>query len=381
MQPYPGNSVEQQIAGHLNKPLPQPSLIRPGIPAAFDEVVAHGMAKNPHECFQTAGDLATAARPALAEPNPSTPLPKTAPPTQTHRPAATLINPLTHQDQSTHATSKIAPSARPDSPPTPRAELPRPIVGPMMRPAPANPHAAKVIANPTTRPEHAAASTLRTDRVWSAIAISGRVLTVTVIAAASAITEVVRGDDLYLYHVALWFGDSADYIYVRVAVGVLGTVGVVLLLTGSAQFRTRPSLARRCCCVGAGCVVFALIMTQADDYRAFLFEHERTQFLWVIALIGALLLLVACWCGLAPSSANTARLLIGGVLVEGVAVACRPLHLAPLLPLAKVDFLDVHGFLILGTASGFIAGGALIGAGLILAVRRWSESRGSLGGG
>jgi serine/threonine-protein kinase len=64
-QPYPADSVSVVITAHLMQPIPQPSVVRPGIPAAFDPVVARGMAKDPNVRFATAGDLAAAARGAL----------------------------------------------------------------------------------------------------------------------------------------------------------------------------------------------------------------------------------------------------------------------------------------------------------------------------
>ncbi|MBV9513707.1 MAG: serine/threonine protein kinase [Mycobacteriaceae bacterium] len=63
-QPFPGNSVEQQIAGHLTLDPPKPSGRDPAL-AGFDEVIATGMAKNPDQRYQNAHDLATAARHAL----------------------------------------------------------------------------------------------------------------------------------------------------------------------------------------------------------------------------------------------------------------------------------------------------------------------------
>ena len=45
--PYPGDTVEQQIAGHLTSDPPRPSLLSPAVPAGFDEVIARGMAKDP----------------------------------------------------------------------------------------------------------------------------------------------------------------------------------------------------------------------------------------------------------------------------------------------------------------------------------------------
>jgi serine/threonine kinase PknH len=65
--PYPGDSLEEQITAHLTVEPPKPSTINLAIPAAFDEVIARGMAKDPDERYQTARELATAASQALAE--------------------------------------------------------------------------------------------------------------------------------------------------------------------------------------------------------------------------------------------------------------------------------------------------------------------------
>jgi serine/threonine protein kinase len=53
-RPYSGTSIEEQLRGHLDTPPPQPSAMAPGIPPAFDEVIARGMAKNPAERAATA---------------------------------------------------------------------------------------------------------------------------------------------------------------------------------------------------------------------------------------------------------------------------------------------------------------------------------------
>ncbi|WP_084515063.1 serine/threonine-protein kinase [Nocardia acidivorans] len=61
-KPFPGNSVERQIAAHLSAPPPRPSVSGPGIAVDFDAVIARGMAKNPADRYPTAGALAEAAR-------------------------------------------------------------------------------------------------------------------------------------------------------------------------------------------------------------------------------------------------------------------------------------------------------------------------------
>ncbi len=64
-RPYPGDSYEEQIKGHLHSPPPRPTAFAPDIPPAFDAVVARGMAKDPQARYQTVLELADAARAAL----------------------------------------------------------------------------------------------------------------------------------------------------------------------------------------------------------------------------------------------------------------------------------------------------------------------------
>jgi ABC-type amino acid transport substrate-binding protein/predicted Ser/Thr protein kinase len=66
-RPYPADSLEQQIAGHMTAAVPRPSAINPSL-RAFDEVIAKGMAKKPARRYQTAGELAAAARRAADTP-------------------------------------------------------------------------------------------------------------------------------------------------------------------------------------------------------------------------------------------------------------------------------------------------------------------------
>jgi serine/threonine-protein kinase len=67
--PFRADSIERLVAAHLMEPAPRPSQLRPGqVPAAIDQVIAKGMAKNPEERYRSAGELADAALDALTKP-------------------------------------------------------------------------------------------------------------------------------------------------------------------------------------------------------------------------------------------------------------------------------------------------------------------------
>jgi hypothetical protein len=72
-RPFPGDSVEQQIAGHLTTPPPRPSISRPGVTPELDKVIAAGMAKDPDERYGTTIELARAARSAITNAVPTQP--------------------------------------------------------------------------------------------------------------------------------------------------------------------------------------------------------------------------------------------------------------------------------------------------------------------
>jgi len=65
-RPFPGESVEQQIAGHLTTPPPRVSLKIPGVSAELDKVIAAGMAKDPEDRYTTTTEMARAAQAAIA---------------------------------------------------------------------------------------------------------------------------------------------------------------------------------------------------------------------------------------------------------------------------------------------------------------------------
>jgi serine/threonine-protein kinase len=66
--PFPGNSLERAMAARINSPPPRPSAVNPRVPAALDDVVARGMAKEPDDRYGSAGALGRAAQRAL-QPN------------------------------------------------------------------------------------------------------------------------------------------------------------------------------------------------------------------------------------------------------------------------------------------------------------------------
>nr|WP_271209019.1 serine/threonine-protein kinase [Rhodococcus wratislaviensis]GLK33465.1 hypothetical protein GCM10017611_03070 [Rhodococcus wratislaviensis] len=81
-QPYPGESLEQQIAAHLTVAPPMPSRTRDTVSEGFDLVIARGMAKDPTARYASAGALAAAAHHALRHGNPQPNPPAGTPPGQ-----------------------------------------------------------------------------------------------------------------------------------------------------------------------------------------------------------------------------------------------------------------------------------------------------------
>ena len=125
--PYKSDSAGTLVTAHLNEPIPQPSITRPGIPRALDTVIARGMAKKPEDRYASAGDLALAAHDALSDPD------------QDH--AANILR--RSQEATLLGPETISPgptiAATPPPPPTPRATPPGPAYGapPIPPPPPA----------------------------------------------------------------------------------------------------------------------------------------------------------------------------------------------------------------------------------------------------
>ena len=64
--PFEREGDEARLWAHISEPPPQPSERVAGLPAAFDEMIARALAKDPDERFPSAGDLGRAALAAAA---------------------------------------------------------------------------------------------------------------------------------------------------------------------------------------------------------------------------------------------------------------------------------------------------------------------------
>lgn len=78
--PFEGSDLRQIMSAHVFAPPPRPSVMGRGIPFAFDEVTAKGMAKDPADRYSSAGELARAAAAAASgRPAPVAPFVKPGP--------------------------------------------------------------------------------------------------------------------------------------------------------------------------------------------------------------------------------------------------------------------------------------------------------------
>ncbi|MGB3331614.1 MAG: serine/threonine-protein kinase, partial [Mycobacterium sp.] len=113
--PYRADSLKMLANAHQTKPIPRPSYAGATIPAALDEVVAKGMAKDPHERYASAAELATAAYQALSAPDQHRTL-------QIYETSQQSTPPLIEQPQ--QSTPPVVPTEVPPSEPAAAAEVP-----------------------------------------------------------------------------------------------------------------------------------------------------------------------------------------------------------------------------------------------------------------
>lgn len=113
--PFPGESLEQVAVGHLVTPPPRPSERRDTVPAAMDQVIVTGLAKQPAERYPTTVELAAAARGAVTGPTDA----------RASEPAASRPGaPVETDPAQTRIWPSAAPHATPPGPPPPPASPP-----------------------------------------------------------------------------------------------------------------------------------------------------------------------------------------------------------------------------------------------------------------
>ncbi len=92
--PFETGDLRQLMSAHMFSPPPRPSIMRRGIPRAFDDVIAKGMAKKPGERFASAGEMAKmATAAAMGAPVPQAAPPSGPPPASTRQFSAVYPNP------------------------------------------------------------------------------------------------------------------------------------------------------------------------------------------------------------------------------------------------------------------------------------------------
>ncbi|MDI5979007.1 serine/threonine-protein kinase [Amycolatopsis magusensis] len=149
-RPFTAEGTAAQIWAHLQEPPPRPSTWNPAVPAALDEVIARGMAKEPDHRYPTATALGEAAKTALTAPV---------------APKATLIHAtLVEPADDSQSRADAQPPAGPHSP-APKATLvqhPAPEVAgaqPAEAQAAARAFAPRTSGTPKAGPVHKAALT------------------------------------------------------------------------------------------------------------------------------------------------------------------------------------------------------------------------------
>lgn len=141
--PFETGDLRQLMSAHMFSPAPRPSIMRRGIPRAFDEVVAKGMAKDAVDRYPSAGELAKAARDAAGSAAAPAPVPPLLPPTPAPAPAPPRLTPPPQpqpqaQPPGTREFSSIYPN--PDHtgftpyPPVPPAAHTPPALAPARKP-------------------------------------------------------------------------------------------------------------------------------------------------------------------------------------------------------------------------------------------------------
>ncbi|MEU6184736.1 protein kinase [Nocardia sp. NPDC047038] len=143
--PFPAASMNVLIKSHMSDPPPRPSAQASGIPAALDEVVNRGMAKDPADRYPTATALARAARAALTSAPATGPTLVVRAPDRSQQAGAAVAPESTGELPVIHPSAptvvrptefQFTPLPSADAPEPPRAPFPPEVDLPPIRPFP-----------------------------------------------------------------------------------------------------------------------------------------------------------------------------------------------------------------------------------------------------
>jgi serine/threonine protein kinase len=144
--PFAGRDFPSLMYAHINTTPTAPSRITGGLPRGFDDVVARALAKDPDERYARAGELAEAARGALADGASSQRVLETQIPPRPPRPASPL------PPRPVHRRPTMAPQPGFAQPWPPGAPRYGPAPGPPPAPVPVRAPRGRIVAAATALP-------------------------------------------------------------------------------------------------------------------------------------------------------------------------------------------------------------------------------------
>lgn len=321
--PFPGASLPQLMHGHLAVPVPRASLVWPGVPMGFDNVIRRAMAKDREDRYPSCGALAAAAVAVLSPPAHASRPPEREQWAETVPARVPLVDARARRPADVPADQRMIAAERP----------------------PWQPRTAGT-----------------TDLVFRNMARAGLiVLTALICAALFTWSRTASYYDYYYRHYFdyqyyqpfRWRIGTSLYSEVRIAVLAVAVVGVALILVS--LISVRSVVGGRVARAGAWLLLTALFILELAFHTGTSATAKNGEMMY-IALLAAALLLVGCWRGLTPSTRNALLFVSSGVVVLALCITPRQFGLR-LWALSE-------------GAGGLIAGFTLVAAGVMLEIRR-----------